>query len=102
MLARPRVGVVMRDRILSSVLLPAPLRPMMPTTSPRVISNETSSSAQMWALAAALRRTNGARDEPRERVAQRAGACADFGADDVALAEMFDANGGVGHEGRVR
>ncbi len=25
---------VMRDRILSSVLLPAPLRPMTPTTSP--------------------------------------------------------------------
>ena len=27
----PSVGSVMRDRILSSVLLPAPLRPMMPT-----------------------------------------------------------------------
>ena len=34
--ARPVVGAVMRDRIFSSVLLPAPLRPMMPTTSPSV------------------------------------------------------------------
>src|ERR1044072_8603398 len=36
----------MRLRIFSSVLLPAPLRPMMPTTSPFLISNETSFSAQ--------------------------------------------------------
>ena len=34
MSTRPSVGSVMRLRILSSVLLPAPLRPMMPTTSP--------------------------------------------------------------------
>ena len=40
------VGSVMRDRIFSSVLLPAPLRPMMPTTSPGWTSNETSCSAQ--------------------------------------------------------
>ena len=36
----------MRARILSSVLLPAPLRPMIPTVSPALISNETSLSAQ--------------------------------------------------------
>ena len=30
------------DRIFSSVLLPAPLRPMMPTTSPGCTSNDTS------------------------------------------------------------
>src|SRR5437660_580599 len=36
----------MRERILSSVLLPAPLRPMMPTTSPRFTSKLTSFSAQ--------------------------------------------------------
>ena len=35
---RPSVGSVMRDRIFSSVDLPAPLRPMMPTTSPRLTS----------------------------------------------------------------
>ena len=34
------------DRILSRVLLPAPLRPMMPTTSPRLTSKETSRNAQ--------------------------------------------------------
>ena len=50
MRARPVVGSVMRDRILSSVLLPAPLRPMMPTTSPRLTSNETSFSAQIVCL----------------------------------------------------
>ena len=33
-------------RIFSSVLLPAPLRPMMPTTSPAATSKETSRSAQ--------------------------------------------------------
>jgi hypothetical protein len=42
----PRVGAVMRDKILSSVDLPAPLRPMMPTASPGAMSNDTSSSAQ--------------------------------------------------------
>ena len=34
MSAYPDVGSVMRDRILRNVLLPAPLRPMMPTISP--------------------------------------------------------------------
>ena len=33
--AVPDVGSVMRDRILSIVLLPAPFRPITPTTSPR-------------------------------------------------------------------
>ena len=36
----------MRERIFSSVDLPAPLRPMMPTTSPRLTSKLTSLSAQ--------------------------------------------------------
>ncbi len=43
--AVPLVGSVMRESILSSVLLPAPLRPIMPTTSPRLTSKETSLSA---------------------------------------------------------
>ncbi len=42
----PSVGSVMRLRIFSSVLLPAPLRPMMPTTSPRLTSKQTSLRAQ--------------------------------------------------------
>ena len=44
--ATPSVGSVIRLRIFSSVDLPAPLRPMMPTASPWLISNETSFSAQ--------------------------------------------------------
>src|SRR5664279_6396265 len=36
----------MRDRIFSSVLLPAPFRPMTPMTSPCSTSNETSRRAQ--------------------------------------------------------
>ena len=36
----------MRERIFSSVLLPAPLRPMKPITSPGCTSKETSRSAQ--------------------------------------------------------
>ena len=53
----------MRERILSSVLLPAPLRPMMPTTSPRLISKDTSRNAQNSSLgeAASGRRFHGAR-----------------------------------------
>jgi len=43
----PLVGAVIRERILSSVLLPAPLRPMMPRISPCSTSNETSLSAQI-------------------------------------------------------
>ena len=38
---------VMRDRIFSRVLLPAPLRPMMPRTSPALRSNVMSRSAQI-------------------------------------------------------
>jgi hypothetical protein len=36
----------MRERILSSVLFPAPLRPMMPMTSPARTLNVTSRNAQ--------------------------------------------------------
>ena len=42
----PAVGSVIRLRIFSRVLLPAPLRPMMPTTSPCWTSKETSLRAQ--------------------------------------------------------
>ncbi len=47
MSARPVVGSVIRDRIFSSVLLPAPFRPMIPTTSPGFTSKDTSFSAQI-------------------------------------------------------
>ena len=44
--AVPLVGSTIRLRIFSSVDFPAPLRPTMPTTSPRLTSKETSLSAQ--------------------------------------------------------
>ena len=40
-------GAGNRARIFSSVLLPAPLRPISPTTSPSFTSKLTSFSAQM-------------------------------------------------------
>ena len=42
----PLVGAVMRESSLSSVLLPAPLWPMMPSVSPRATSKLTSFTAQ--------------------------------------------------------
>ena len=43
---RPSVGSVMRLKTLRNVLLPIPLRPMMPTASPCLISKLTSLRAQ--------------------------------------------------------
>jgi hypothetical protein len=45
--ANPRDGSVMRESTFSRVLLPAPFLPMIPTTSPRRISKETPSRAQI-------------------------------------------------------
>ena len=50
--AVPDEGCVIRDRIFSSVDLPAPFAPMMPTVSPLLISNETSLSAQITSSSA--------------------------------------------------
>src|SRR5213594_3682747 len=44
--ACPSVGSVIRERTFSSVLFPAPFRPITPTTSPRLISKEMSFNAQ--------------------------------------------------------
>ena len=44
----PAVGSVMRESSLSRVDLPAPLRPMMPSTSPGITSKLTSRSAHTW------------------------------------------------------
>src|SRR6266852_9041607 len=44
--AQPSVGRVMRDNIFSSVVFPAPFRPISPSTSPSRTSSETSFSAQ--------------------------------------------------------
>jgi hypothetical protein len=41
----PELCVVTRERIFNKVDFPAPFRPMIPKTSPRFTSNETSFSA---------------------------------------------------------
>src|SRR5690606_39481369 len=46
---RPEVGHVTREISLSSVVLPAPLRPMIPRPAPCGTSNETSGSPWMVA-----------------------------------------------------
>ena len=56
------------ERIFSSVLLPAPLRPMMPTTSPSSTLKETLRSAQRISLGARWR--NGRAQQPHQLVAQ--------------------------------
>ena len=97
MSAWPLVGSVMRERILSNVLLPAPLRPMMPTTSPLSTSNETSRSAQNGVhRLARWRAARKARWTPRD--ARRAASHAAFGSDSdaaetVELAESLDTDG---------
>ena len=45
--ASPVVGAVMRERILSSVVFPAPLWPTTPIALPRSTSKSTSRSAQI-------------------------------------------------------
>ena len=108
MVTRPAVGSVMRERIFSSVDLPAPLRPMMPTTSPRLTSKETSFSAQNSSTvvarderAAAQHVAGGAREAARaagDDVAQRGVALAlGLVADQVFLAEALGADDDVAH-----
>ena len=47
--AEPSLGTVMRDKIFKSVLLPAPLRPMMPRTSPSLTSKDTQAAdIEVW------------------------------------------------------
>ena len=59
-----------RERIFSSVVLPAPFRPTIPTTSPSSTSKETSRSAQSsrsrGSIALAVRRGGGAGDRVRD------------------------------------
>src|SRR5437660_7220 len=70
MLASPSVGAVVRDRIFNSVLFPAPLRPITPTASPRLTSNDTLRNAQNVAAALPCRTS----DDPRRPPSARAGA----------------------------
>ena len=112
MVTRPSLGSVMRDRIFSSVDLPAPLRPMMPSTSPRLTSKLTSFSAQNSSVAVAAH--DGAAAQPcrpsvathcapsaRQHVAQgRIALALGLVADDVFLAEPLGADDdiGLGHQ----
>ena len=96
----------MRERILSSVDLPAPLRPMMPSTSPRLTSKLTSLSAQNSSvlspatMRAAARHVGraapGTARGARDHVAQRDVALAlGLVADEVFLAEPLGADDDV-------
>ena len=57
--AQPELGSVMRERIFRSVVFPAPLCPMSPSTEPRSIVSERSRSAQIVADAADPSRLRG-------------------------------------------
>ena len=77
------VGSVMRERIFRSVVLPAPLRPMIPTTSPRGTSKLTSAErGELFPVRAssAPRQVQRRARAANDRVAQAA-------VEDVALAQ---------------
>ncbi len=73
---KPVVGSVICESTFSRVDLPAPLRPMMPTTSPAATSNDTSSSAQSVSASgsalAAPNRSAPTRREATPAIASRA------------------------------
>ena len=90
----PPVGGNVPQISCSKVVLPEPLRPMMPTVSPFLISNDTSLSAQnsrkyCLGVCPAMRCNRGGDKllEPITLVVVNL----------VALAEVADADGGVGH-----
>ena len=66
---RPSVGVVMLLTTLSSVLLPAPLAPMIPIASPSSTVNETSRSDHSSSITSGCRCAEPAGDRA-ERVTQ--------------------------------
>ena len=68
---QPAEGSVMRERIFSSVLLPAPLWPIRPTTSPWPISTETSRSAHRAVSSSGRGSREPAGEEPRVRARPR-------------------------------
>src|SRR3954453_20338730 len=56
----PEVGVSVPDKILTSVLLPAPLSPMSAVTSPARTSKLTSDSALTWPYTFVMSRASSA------------------------------------------
>ena len=107
--AAPRVGSVMRERIFNSVDLPAPLRPMMPSTSPRLTSKLTSLSAQNSSTSSPVHDLAAAQDVgglagkgagvAGDHVAQRgiAAALASLVPDQIALGQVLGLDHDVGH-----
>ena len=92
---------MIRERILSSVLLPAPFRPMIPTTSPAAMSKVTSRRAQKVSggrrRGRCASRAAGRRKAPAERLAD--GPVRDSSAAEaVFLPEVPNPNYGVAHE----
>ena len=97
----PLVGAVTRERIFKSVLFPAPLRPMMPSTSPRLTSKDTSRRAHSVSSSVGGRRMStqvakGRRDQAERSLhkpAPRFLLCADA----IHLGEVFDTNRNIRH-----
>ena len=90
--AQPVVGSVIRERIFSSVLLPAPLWPIRPTTSPlldrqRDVAQRPERVASALAAAGRASRRSERRRGLDDALAQRAVAAA-AEAERVALAEL--------------
>ena len=110
---RPLVGSVMRERTFKSVDLPAPLRPIIPTLSPRFTSKETSLRAKNSSVeekplggwmagrsetAAAAGQLGGqAAKTPCNYVAERCIPLGPLVADDILLGQILDFNYGVAH-----
>ena len=90
----PSSGSVMRERILSSVLLPAPLRPMMPTTSPsRDVERDVAQRPEALRRVDASSRADRSRDAHHafhQRLAERA--ISRSRAELVLLSEVRNAN----------
>ena len=98
---RPSVGSVMCESTLSSVLLPAPLRPMIPSTSPCLTSRSTSLSAQssseVCVAAPGWRMRSSGRLAACTSVSRSVRYACALAADAVHLAETDGAQGDVAH-----
>ena len=99
--ARPSVGSVMRERIFSSVLLPAPLRPIRPTTSPCLNLEARRRAAPRTRSSSRSRRR---RAPPRRSISPDALAeqAARGGSEHVALADALRADRDVAGHVRSR
>lgn len=97
----PPVGDSAPQIICNRVDLPKPLRPMMPTVSPFFTSKETSLSARIpcskWGVGSGEKLPQRRNDPMHPRHDELFEPVARGVVDLVALAEVFDTNGDVGH-----